>query len=172
MKNLLIYHSKTGFTRRYAQWLAQQWPCTLFPFEQARAGAGLAGYDTVVFASWLHAGSIQKLGDFLRWDLGPARRVVLATGASPQGEEQVQRAIAGHEAQICGAFYLPGGLCYERMSLADRCMMRVFKAMMDSKKDKTPDEVQMCAALGASFDHSSPEYLAPVVEYLRGLERG
>ncbi len=33
-KTAVIYKSKTGFTRKYAQWIAEETGCDLFPYEQ------------------------------------------------------------------------------------------------------------------------------------------
>lgn len=62
-KTGVIYCSKTGFTRKYAEWLAEALGCEAVPYHQA-AKTNWADCDTVIFASWFHAGRIQKLDWF------------------------------------------------------------------------------------------------------------
>ena len=70
----VIYCSKTGFTRKYAEWLAEALGCEAVPYHQA-AKTNWADCDTVIFASWFHAGRIQKLDWFKRLPLtGKAHR--------------------------------------------------------------------------------------------------
>lgn len=61
MRTLVIYYSKTGFAKRYAQWLEEDLACRCVPFSQ-RDSVDLAAYDKVVFGSSVHAGGIRKLG--------------------------------------------------------------------------------------------------------------
>ena len=61
MKALIVYLSKTGFTKRYAQWLKEDLSCDCVPFDQ-RGQVDLSPYGAVVFGSSVHAGRIRKLG--------------------------------------------------------------------------------------------------------------
>ena len=60
MRLLVVYTSKTGFTKRYAQWLAEDLSGDCFPLEQA-ARVDFSGYDAVAFGSSVHAGGVRKL---------------------------------------------------------------------------------------------------------------
>lgn len=84
MRLLVVYTSKTGFTKRYAQWLAEDLSGDCFPLEQA-ARVDFSGYDAVAFGSSVHAGGVRKLA-WLKKRL-PAlagKRVALFfTGAMP-----------------------------------------------------------------------------------------
>ena len=60
MRLLVVYTSKTCFTKRYAQWLAEDLSSDCFPLEQA-ARVDFSGYDAVAFGSSVHAGGVRKL---------------------------------------------------------------------------------------------------------------
>ena len=60
MKTLILYHSKTGFTERYAKWLAEALQGDCVPFQNRRK-IDLSLYDRVVFGAGCHAGTIRKL---------------------------------------------------------------------------------------------------------------
>ena len=89
MKLLVVYYSKTGFAKRYAQWLEKDLSCDCVPFAQ-RGTVDLSRYDGVVFGSSLRAGKIRKLAWFRKQlpQLSGKRLAVFFTGAmgpDPQG---------------------------------------------------------------------------------------
>lgn len=169
MKTLLIYYSKTGFTKRYATWLSEEIDCDLQPFDPSLR-INKDSYDTIIFASWLHAGSIQKLDWLKKQDLSSLRKIIMVTGASPESHSAVEQDLRKHfpeQSPTLRAFYLPAGLSYENMGFIDKGMMKAFSSILNKKKNKTPMEETMCRSIQSSFDHCSREYLKPVIEYLR-----
>lgn len=175
MKNeiLIVFKSVTGFTREYAQAAAQALGCPCAELGGVSPGDVPAG-GTLVFGSRLHAGKIDGMKRALSlYRSSRARRfVVFATGASPAGFEDIERGMwennLGPELlDSVPHFYLPAGLRYDGMRLADRLMMRSLLAFMRRKKDKTEYERQLERMISGSYDISSPEYLAPLLELLR-----
>lgn len=84
MNAIILYYSKTGFTKRYAQWISEALSCECVSFEQ-RGRVDFSKYDTVIFGSWVQAGKVQKLG-WLKKQL-PAwadkKAAAFAVGAMP-----------------------------------------------------------------------------------------
>lgn len=135
-KTGVIYCSKTGFTRKYAEWLAEALGCEAIPYHQA-VKTNWTDCDTVIFASWFHAGRIQKLDWFKRLPLTGKARIVAAVGAMPADAPEVQAALRSNFADDWAqfrVFYLPGGLCYEKMGAADRALMAIFRRMVRQKE--------------------------------------
>lgn len=64
-------------------------------------------------------------------------------------------------------FYMESGLRQEKMPLGDKLMLKVFAAMVKGKKEKTEYEKAMAQALGESYDHSSREFVKPLVDCVR-----
>lgn len=169
MKILILYYSKTGFTKRYASWLSEETGGDLIPLKKA-GHTCWDKYDIVVLASRFHAGRIQKLSWFKKHVLSVNRRIVMVTGAMPAGEPDIDKAIRQNfpaDRDKYAVFYLPSGLCYEKMGAIDRLMMKAFCSMMQKKPDKTPAEQAIAQAITSSFDNSSKEYLKPVVTFLQ-----
>lgn len=168
-KVLVVYNSNTGFTERYAKWLAEEMPCDLVPYRE-RDTAALAEYGTVVFGGWFHAGNIMGV----KWlkeripTLAGKTVAIFATGATPVGEPQVEEAIAHgftpQERERAPVFYLPGGLSYERMGAGNRILMALFRKMMKAQKG---EESEMYQYLCHSYDITSKEALAPLVRFLK-----
>ena len=82
MKTLVLYYSKTGFTQRYAEWIAEETDADCEPFDH-RDGVRFGDYDAVLFGSSVHAGSIRKLKWFKKQlpDWEGKRLGVFAVGA-------------------------------------------------------------------------------------------
>lgn len=177
-KVLIVYQSKTGFTRRYAGQIAQQTGAVLLPLQKAKPAA-LAGWDAVLFGSRAHAGRIDGWGKAQKLlaaaQSGKARCAVFVTGASPAGELETIRQfwaqnLTDEQKRVLPHFYLQSGLCYEKMPLVDRLMMKGLAAMLRGKKDQTPQDAAMLRMISRSFDASDDAFALPVIEWIRAGE--
>lgn len=172
MNAMIIYYSKTGFTRQYAEWLAEALGCSCVPYER-RKQIDPKQYDMVVFGSWCHAGRIKKLKWFLeKFNVGAdCRKAVFAVGAMPPDNPVVktlfEQNMSAEDFKKIPAFYVPGGLRYEKMGLTSRLMMKAFSQMVANKKDKTADEEEMAQIISRSFDISDRSYLEPLIQCLQ-----
>ena len=154
---IVLYNSKTGFTQRYAQLIADALDCSACAL--ADAPAGLSQYGVVVFGSRLHAGVFDgwKKARALLDRRGGAQLVVFATGAMPnEAEEQIQKVweqnLTPEERSAIPHFYLQAGLCYEKMGGVDRAMMKFAAWAMSRKKAKTPEDEAFQDAISKSYD--------------------
>lgn len=162
MKQSIVFFSKTGFTQRYAQLLSQQTGAPLLPLKEA-SPAALADCDRVIFGSFLHAGRIMGLKKCLRLAQGK-ELFLFVTGAAPVDAAQPDfwRAnLSEDQLSRIPHFYFPGGLCYEKMSLPDRAMMKLAASFLSRQPGADP---QFAAAIRRSYDLFDPEAVAPLVE--------
>ncbi len=172
MKALILYHSKTGFTQRYAEWIAEETDADCESFDH-RDGIRFGDYDAVLFGSSVHAATILKLKWFKRQipDWEGKRLAVFAVGAMPLSsgtpvEQLFAQNLTAEERRRVATFYLPGGLDYERMGAVDRAMMAIFRKMLAGKKARTPDEEAALKAISSSYDASDRRAIAPIVRWL------
>lgn len=170
MKPVILYYSKTGFTEQYAKWMAKELSCPAFPFKR-RDTVDFSRYDTIIFGSWCHAGQLKKIrwfrGMMPKW--GGKQKILFAVGASPAENPQIEmflKSLTVPEEQV-RAFYLPGGLRYEKMGVVSRAMMKLFVSIINKKKEKTPEEEKMVQMLCHSYDISDRSHMAPVLETVR-----
>lgn len=172
-KVIIIYKSSTGFTKRYAEMIAEEINGTLADFQTVTAET-LSGYDTVVFGSRAHAGMIDgyKKAKELFQKASVCQWILFVTGATPNTEVDVleefwKNNLTEEERKKTPHFYMQSGLCYEKMSLLDKGMMKFMVSMMKKKKDKNDYEKGMERSIASSFDISSKEYIMPLVSLLR-----
>ncbi|MCI8464750.1 MAG: flavodoxin [Lachnospiraceae bacterium] len=170
MKPVIIYHSQTGFTKQYAKWMAEELLCPYIAFEK-KDTIDFSQYDTILFGSWCHAGQLKKIRWFReilpQWQ--EKQKVLFAVGASPAENPEVESFLKTLSAlgKDIKAFYLPGGLRYERMGAVSKAMMKLFASVVNKKKEKTPEEETMARMIRQSYDISDRSYTIPILESLR-----
>lgn len=171
-KILILYKSVTGFTKEYAEKLANKTGAACIPLKGATAEA-LSGFDTVVFGGRLHAGTLDglKRAKALFGQSRANRFLVFATGACPNEatatiEEMWHNNFSPAELSEIPHFYMQAGLRYENMPPIDRLMMKGLRSFLAKKKEKNESERQMEAMIAGSFDISSEKYLAPLLDAL------
>lgn len=172
-KTIVIYKSSTGFTKRYADAISKELNATLVAYKDATAEL-MSGCHTVVFGSRAHAGRIDGFPKIKNmFQKSSARKLALfVTGAMPATAESTieefwAQNLTDKERKNMPHFYLPGGLCYEKMSRTDKWMMRAAAAMMKRKKDKTAQDLEFEQAISGSYDISDMSYAKPLIACLK-----
>lgn len=173
-KVLIVYKSKTGFTRKYAELTGKETGGRVVDYRKATPKL-MSEYDTVIFGSRAHAGRIdgyQKAKEMFQKS-GAKEFAVFVTGATPNTEKEViqgfwKQNLTGGDLQNVPHFYMQSGLCYEKMSFADRIMMKGMRAMLKRKKEKSDEEKMMEKMIAGSYDISSKEYAGPLISFLKG----
>ena len=81
-KDLVLYQSKYGASRSYAEWLGAAWGCPACALQDCKGGLG--AYQRIVLVGGLYAGSMAGLKRFFRLCEGTPheRAAVLCVGAS------------------------------------------------------------------------------------------
>lgn len=171
MKTIVIYQSQTGFTKRYAQWIAEAAGADCLELSEAKK-KDLTAYEAIIFGGWACAGGISKLGWFKgnidKWE--GKKLIAFCVGASPienpEIEPTLQRNFSESEYKRISIFYCPGGLNYEKMPAHSRLMMKMFVKSLKGKKNPTETERQMAQLLSASYDISDKKYIEPILKCL------
>lgn len=170
MRTVVIYHSQTGFTKRYAEWISDALGAECLEFEKAKKSS-FDSYDTIIFGGWACAGGISKLKWFKanmdRWE--GKKLIVYCVGGSPLENPDIPKALRNNfseeEWKRVRTFYCPGGFNYDKMSAGSKMMMKVFLQTLKAKKNKTEEEKGMIEMISRSYDISDKKYIAPIVAY-------
>lgn len=180
MRIYIVYCSQTGFTEKYAKWLADDLNTAAVPYAE-RNKLDLSNIDLLVFCSWFHAASI-KGANWLKKIIQehPSLHVaVLATGATPmpcemwpasEVEKAFERTFPKGDYPDLPHFYCHGGFDYDRLSLPDKMAMKMFFKMNAKAAETDPKAEGMLCVMGDGFDGTNRDYLAPLLEYVKGLE--
>lgn len=170
---VVIYKSKTGFTEKYANWIAEELNCDVYPLENVNL-VNLSEYDLIIFGSGVRAGKMAgiKFIDKSRINFPNKKLVIFATGATPPDEsEAIERVRTMNVPKNSGIpfFYFQSGFNYERMKGLDKLLMTMVKGIMGRMKDKDGTQNEMVAAMKNSYDHSSRASIEPLVSFIKTL---
>ncbi|SDB81867.1 Protoporphyrinogen IX oxidase, menaquinone-dependent (flavodoxin domain) [Pelagirhabdus alkalitolerans] len=171
---LIIYQSKTGFTKKYVDWLTKSISCHVVRFEEINS-VSINDYDIVIYGAGLHAGRIKGIKAFKQEVLNTANKqfIVLVTGGTPFHEELIlnikNNNFSEDELNNIKLFYCQSGLNYKKMGMFDKLIMKSFSKLLELKKDKSEIESGTSQAISGSYDHSNQKYLNPLIEYIDQL---
>lgn len=172
MKIIVVYNSQTGFTKRYAEWIAEETGADCIQLSEAKR-RNMDIYEAIVFGSWACAGGISKLNWFIgnidKWT--DKKLVAFCVGGSPIDNPEIEQSLKQNfkeaEFEKVNVFYCPGGFNYEKMSAPSKLMMKMFITMLKAKKDKTEEEQEMIKMIANSYDISDRKYIEPILECLK-----
>ncbi len=170
MLTAVVYTGNTGFTEKYANWVANQLKCDLFRLEDVSA-EDLKKYPLVVFGGWVKGGILQGI-DELR---GKARGkyVVFAVGALPKRLVNLDTFREKNDLGDTPTFYFEGGLRWYRLNEGQQKALLMYKEtlqMFDYKGLGAPQKF-FVNNIGRTFDHSSLDGVSELTDYLES-ERG
>lgn len=91
-KILVVYKSKTGYARKYAEWIAEELNCDIKENHKL-SFSDLKDYDTIIYGGGLYAVGINGINLIKNnFDaLKGKRLIVYATGATPPNEEDLKK---------------------------------------------------------------------------------
>lgn len=171
MKILLIYKSKTGFTKRYAEWICEEINCRLENISNIK-NIDFSNYDLVVYGSRIHAGRIDGLDKIRKLNLDK-KLIIFLTGATPKETNSIIEVwnsnLTEEELKIVKHFYIPAGLNYEKMGFLDKTMMKMASIMLEKKSNKSKEDIGMQNSIKKSYDISSKARIKPLIEYIKSL---
>lgn len=161
MKTIVLYHSSTGFTQQYAQWIAGRLGCSAIRTKEA--SGTLSQYDAVIYGGNVMAGLIVGLGPVLKEN--PKSLVVFAVGFTPRGDALSARLRQDNQLpENVPLFYFEGGLRRERLSLPKKLILSMVRRSLSKKEALTPEERELVRRMSSSVDCSSQEQIQPLVE--------
>ena len=171
---LIVYKSGTGFTKRYAMWIAEKIACQTVPFNQIN-NVDMNNYDIIIYGAGICGGRISGLKKFKQkaFNLSGKKIIVYASGAAPYTEEIVSGIkevnFTAKELNVIEFFYFQSGLSYERMGLKEKILMKSYSKILELRKNKSDIDAGTSEALAKSYDYSSREQIKPVGDYLQKL---
>ncbi len=174
MKTLIIYTSQTGFTQKYAEWLAEKISGDLLNLKDAQKKSMdfFENYDAICYGGWAMAGNIVKA----KWFLEKAanwknkRLAMFCVGGSPNDNPDVdaflQNALSEEQKKYMKVLYCQGGFNYDKMKVPSRIATKMFVSALKNKKNATEKEKAMAEKMASSYDISDVKYIEPIAAYL------
>lgn len=176
MKTVVIYKSATGFTKKYAEWIAEELSSDIFAFSEITLQK-MMDYDCIVFGGRVHADGIDGISLIKRnlEKLKGKRLIVFATGAAPADESRRDlvrnKNLTPQQQANIQLFYLRGGFNFATLPFIDKILMFFYNKMLIRKqrqgKQLTSDEAGMLELMNKAEDFTKKENIQDIVQAVR-----
>ena len=160
----IIYTSNTGFTRKYAKFLALE--TGLEAFELGKVPGKISKEDPVIYMGWLKAGRLMGLDKAAKaYHLA----AVCAVGLGAQNSMQAAGVQRTYRLSV-PVFYLQGGFDLNKLHGMDRFLMRIMIKMqlpkLEKKKERTPQEEELLSFYKNGGDKVDVKNLRSLLQWL------
>ncbi len=165
----IIYTSNTGYTKQYAEMLAEKTGLPCYDAEEAKMWV-VSGAE-VIYLGWLMAGTISG------YKSAAKRYKVAAVCAvgTDDSDNQKERVVISNKTGTTPVFMLRGGFDMSRLGGMHKLMMKAFiKTVIDKlakKPNPTKSEKDTVDLLKNGGSRVSEKNLAPVVKWFEGLAK-
>jgi len=157
---VIVYESKTGFTKRYADMLSAKTGLKVFGIKEL---ARVNRDEEVIFLGWMKVGKIQGLDKLQKYNV----KAVCGSGTGRTAEPDTRTVIARNKIENIPFFYLRGGcLPLKELRGMDRILLFMFIKMLKSRKDKDEKTEESISIINNGFDGVNEENLAAVLKWL------
>ncbi|MGO1544795.1 MAG: flavodoxin domain-containing protein [Gulosibacter sp.] len=174
MRILVAYTSKTGFTKTYAEWIAEDLGAELVTTKELTREL-IRGHDVIVHGGGNRAGNIGGLSKFLKhWDELNRKHVALwytgASPANPQGNaKQWAKVLTEDQLEHTEQFYLRGGFDMSLLRGTDKLIMSSMGAAIRRKRNPSPADKGILNMIKHPNRELDRDTITPLVEHVRSL---
>lgn len=174
MNAIVVYKSKYGSTKQYAEWIAQELDCKAVEAKSVKPD-DLLQYDTIVYGGGLYAEiingvslitkNIQKLAD--------KKIVVYTTGITPidvrayYDGEVLEKNFKNGVPENIKIFNFLGKMVLDELSFSHRAALKALKKIMSAKENPSDMEKLLVELCDANGDFSDRNAIYELVEYIK-----
>lgn len=177
---VVVYQSKYGSTKKYAQWIAEELSCELFDRKSITV-ADLEQYNTVIYGGWLYGGIASGIRLVTKsFDKFSNKNVILFTCwlANPNEKSNTDRikkslnkVLSPKMQEIIKVFHFHGGIDYSKLGIIHKTMMAIVHNIIAKKSYNilSNGEKQILDTYGKVTDFTDKSAIMPIVKYVSEL---
>ena len=172
-RTVVIYKSKHGSTKQYAEWIGEELDCPVIE-EKDFSKKDFDKYDNIIFGGCVQAGGIQGfdlIKKNMRWGrLDDKKIVTFAVGLNVmQKETRMQlREINFDKSYVerMTCYYCPGAYKPEEIKGIDAGIMTLMVKMLEGKDplEMTEDDKKLLEAVKKGANYVDRKYIEPIVK--------
>ena len=176
MKTLVIYDSKYGHTKKYAQWLEEALNADSCEVKNMDVNM-FKDYSTIIFGSSLYAGK-NKAAHLIakHFEQIKDKKVVLFTcGLTDVNDESniisrnkaLDTVITPEIRDKIKIFHVRGGIDYDNLSFPHKTMLKFVNSSLSKKPENelTAEHRDFLETYGQKVDFSDKKMLEPLIQY-------
>lgn len=173
MKAIVIYKSKYGSTKAYAQKIAQCLGCEAVDAKSVKAKE-LADYDTIIYGGGLYAEIIGGVSLITKnYDMLSGKKLaVFTTGLTPTDcREYYDDMVASknfkpHMLEKIRIFNFPGKMIMGELTAVHRAAIKTLKKIMSAKENPTEMETMLIKLCDADGDFTDFKAIDELIDYV------
>ena len=174
MKSVVIYKSKYGSARIYAEWIAEALSCEALDAKNIKADS-LLEYDNIIYGGGLYAeviagvSLITKNADLLK----DKKIAVYTTGITPIEYREyydklvIEKNFKNGVPQNIKVFNFLGKMLTDELSLVHKTALKSLKKLMSGKKNPTEMEKLLIDLCDFNDDCTDKESIKELVDYIK-----
>ena len=174
MNAIVIYKSKYGSTKAYAQWIAEALSCQAVDVKQIKID-DLKDYDTIVYGGGLYAEVIAGVSFITKnlEKLKDKKLVVYSTGITPldcrdyYDKLVLEKNFKGDSLSYIKVLNFLGKMILSELSLPHRTAIKALKKLMSGKENPTEMEKLLVELCDADGDFTDRDAIWDLVAYIK-----
>lgn len=176
-KSAVIYKSKYGATKKYANWIAEETGADIFEASSVKP-AQLAHYDIIVYGGGLYAGSIAGVKLITESKCNYQQRIIVFSVGLGDPDitdysEVLKKNFTEEFLSNSKVFHFRGGIDYSKLGFVSKGIMSMVKKFIAKKppSEQTDEEKGILETYGKAVDFTDKSVIRPLVEYIESLQK-
>lgn len=128
MKPIVVYYSKYGACRQYAEWICEALDCTIVKLDQIQS-VNIADYDLIIFGAPIYCGQIPH--DYFYLANEEAKKIIFTVGILVPEETDFTAIIENNFPcdliDQTDFFHFRGAIKHANLSIKHRCLLWLIK---------------------------------------------
>lgn len=176
-KTVVVYKSKYGSTRQYAQWVASDLNADLIDLDNIKNVSQLSEYQTIIFGSYIRIGKIVT-SDFIskNWEDLKDKSIILfsVSGANPDNPEikEYYNLSLPPEIRSKIRFFSFWGH-HPKLNFADNLLTSFPKMIYYVNLIFRPNDesIKKMGQMFSTSNHVDKKYIKPLVDYVKSINK-
>lgn len=174
MNAIVIYKTKYGSTKDYADWIAEELGCDAVDAKNLKID-DILGYDTIIYGGGLYAEVINGVSLITRNidRLKDKKIVIYTTGITPPDvreyydDEVIKKNFKNGVPENVKIFNFLGKMIQSELTPVHHAAIVSLKKLMSSKKNPSNMVKLLIELCSADGDFSDRKYIAELIEYVK-----
>ncbi len=174
MSTIVIYKSKYGSTKTYAEWISKELNCKCFDAKEIKAD-NLLDYDTIIYGGGLYAEIIAGVNLITKnfEKLKDKKLIVYTTGITPLNvreyydHEVIEKNFKPYMLNNIKVYNFLGRMIMSELSAPHKAAIKMLKKIMSSKENPTDMEKMLIDLCDADGDFTDKSAIGDLVEYAK-----
>ena len=175
MKKVVVYKTKYGSTKTYAEWIAQELSCDIYDVKDINVDM-LASYDTIIYGGGLYAEVINGVSIITKNldKLKNKKIAIYTTGITPldcrayYDDYVIKKNFKDGVPSNIRMFNFLGKMKMEELTLVHRAALKSLKKIMQNKKNPSEMEKLLVELCDADGDFSNKDDIKELISYIKG----